>query len=855
MTDAPAAPPAPESSLVFDEGERRALVDGWLDQARTGSVVEAFERACAAIGQRAALVLGDGMLAPIVRAVVANVAERFPGLRSAEVDARGLRLAHSSGIGEDALAETLVALLGVLGELSGRVLEPALRAIIAPDQRQHVASGVVATKKGRGRSSGATDVEAFPIPSDYGRLAGLYATQRVLSRSHGVEKACDELLPVLTNALPVRAAVLLDTTQDLLSMWTWTAEGVPVGELEAARDHARAVLGYLTPGRQMPSSVVSRGAPLAGGVAEGQEQRAFVTLPLVVRGRVFGAFSIEAAAAIDEEDLLFVSALASQLAVALDRRHDQLELEAARFEAQRATRRLEDLQAIANAALEGASLDESLDAVLRALCEIFAIEAATVLLVNPDKGALSHRSSVGLGDAELALLCGPDVAGKVAAKGEAMFFDDLWELAADAGCEPRVHSVLGAPLRVRDRVAGVLCLASGGVRQFAYDELRLLELAADRIATILDNASLYERALAAIRSRDGLMAIVSHDLKNPLSTIMLGSQMLQSEDPAVLDLVASIERAVGLMRRLIADLRDVSAIEEGRLSIATRPESVSKLVHDAVALIEDSAAKKGLALASELHADDLVVDCDRERLIQVLANLLSNAVKFTTKGRRVIVSSHEGAPGWLSLNVTDEGRGIAEGDLPYVFDHYWQAEETAHLGTGLGLAIAKGIVEAHRGRISVQSRVGEGTTFTIELPLASEMVPCEPPAEERDPVRHRGARVLVAEDEPTARAALIALLEDEGFVVTAAGNGAEALAELEANGTDVLVADVEMPGLRGPELVRLARERLGQVPAILMTGHEGDVVAELGIEARHVSKPLDVAELVKAICEALDGES
>ena len=693
----------------------------------------------------------------------------------------------------------------------------------------------------------------LPIPIDHDRLAPLYEIQSVLAQRIDIENACEAFLPIVTRVLPVRTVVLLDTTQGVHRALQWAATGIPGAELEAARDHALQTLKYLARDESRSANVVSRVAVLVGGVVEQITPRHFITLPLVLDGQVFGVFQLEGASAFGERDLLFINVVVNQLAIALDRHHVQLVLETTRFEVERANRRLRDLQSISDAALEGTTLDESLAVVLPALRSIFGTDAAAVLLASADGTMLRRRSSVGLDDvSDFEVAVGAGAAGRIAAGTTAMFFDDLNDVdgVSPALLATGIRSLLGAPMHARNRMTGVLFVASRAARGFAHDELELVTMIADRIGTIIDNAALYELALAAIRSRDAVMCVVSHDLRNPLSAIQMCTEIL--DDPQLVTPVTIIKRSVDVMARLIADLRDVGSIEAGHLSIRTRPEPATGLVRDAIEGVQDAAAKKSLRLAAKMPTDDRILDCDRIRIVQVLTNLLSNAIKFTPKGGSITLSMTEVEPGHARLSVEDTGAGIAEADLPHVFDRYWQAKATAHLGTGLGLAIAKGIVDAHGGVLSVESRAGRGTTFSFTLRLALEEAT-------RASARSQlgaGVRVLIVDDEPNALSALASLLEDEGFLVETAKDGLAALPKVRDFAPDILVVDVEMPGLKGDDLVRKVREDRPELPAILMTGHDARAVAAARRElsAGYIGKPLDIDELVSAIHRGLGKE-
>jgi PAS domain S-box-containing protein len=222
----------------------------------------------------------------------------------------------------------------------------------------------------------------------------------------------------------------------------------------------------------------------------------------------------------------------------------------------------------------------------------------------------------------------------------------------------------------------------------------------------------------AVRSRDDLLATVSHDLRGPLGVIAMAVDGLTPPEGAPVKQVAAIDRAVKRMTKLIQDLLDMASIESGHLSVDPTPLDVESVVEEAIDSVLPAAAAKQVVVSAELPALPRLVHADRGRVLQVLGNIIGNALKFTRSGGRISVRARAGEPGFVELAVTDTGPGIAADQLPRVFERFWQAKETARAGTGLGLAICKGIVQQHGGTIWVESQVGEGTTFYFTLPLA-----------------------------------------------------------------------------------------------------------------------------------------
>ena len=293
-------------------------------------------------------------------------------------------------------------------------------------------------------------------------------------------------------------------------------------------------------------------------------------------------------------------------------------------------------------------------------------------------------------------------------------------------------SLIFAPLWAREHALGLLIFGAtedSGRRYSSTDVTLALEVGR-RAALAVDNALLYQAAEEAARARDVMLGVVSHDLKNPLSTISLAASFLLEDvipDDGTRAVerkqLGAVQRAAERMFRLIHDLLDVAAIEGGRISLGRRRvQTVPPLIDDALDLLRPLASAKTIDLVTEVPEVLPSIDVDRDRLLQVFSNLGGNALKFTPEGGRVaIVVRVDGDA--LQFTVADTGPGIDEANLRHVFDRFWQAETTAHLGTGLGLAIAKGIVEAHGGQIGVTSTLGEGTQFSFTIPIGATSTP------------------------------------------------------------------------------------------------------------------------------------
>jgi signal transduction histidine kinase len=223
-----------------------------------------------------------------------------------------------------------------------------------------------------------------------------------------------------------------------------------------------------------------------------------------------------------------------------------------------------------------------------------------------------------------------------------------------------------------------------------------------------------ERAEEAVRDLEQVMAVVSHDLRNPLNNLLMGVRVLADEGPDLAQKVAIISRAARQMNRLVNDLVDMSSIRARRLRVESTEASSEALLDDALEDAADGAAAKNVTMVRE-PTPSLTVRCDPRRIAQVLGNLMGNAVKFSDPGGTVHVGARADALE-VSFFVRNGGHGIAPENLQRVFERHWQAPETAALGQGLGLFIAKGIVDAHGGRIWAESEPGGETTFSFALP-------------------------------------------------------------------------------------------------------------------------------------------
>jgi PAS domain S-box-containing protein len=284
------------------------------------------------------------------------------------------------------------------------------------------------------------------------------------------------------------------------------------------------------------------------------------------------------------------------------------------------------------------------------------------------------------------------------------------------------------PLTARGRTLGAITLASSvSRRRYSTHDLELAMAVAARAALAVDNARLYSRAQQAARAREEVLAFVSHDLRNPLATVLLNASALMEAIPAdrlwpeEREQLEWIARSSEQMNRVIQDLLDVARIETGRLPLKVARVSVGSLLHDACTLLQPLAAEKRVTLQNAALADRLTVRVDRERLLRVLSNLIGNSIKFTAPGGFVRIGV-EALEHQIRFSVEDSGIGIAPEDRPYIFDRYWQGRRRAFGrdgGSGLGLAIAKGIVETHGGTIWFESAVGSGSTFYFTLPTSS----------------------------------------------------------------------------------------------------------------------------------------
>lgn len=396
------------------------------------------------------------------------------------------------------------------------------------------------------------------------------------------------------------------------------------------------------------------------------------------------------------------------------------------------------LQTGTDAALAHQSLEAVLQRVLEQVRAALGADSAVVVLPTDEGDALVARAAVGLDDQtaqQWRVPWGRGIAGRIAQTRAPLIVDDMQTTEIEVVrpyLRTHVRSLLGVPLLAGTRLVGVLHVATIQPRRFTRNDVLLLQFAADRLARTIAHAQLDAaeqqargQAEEAVRLRDQVLALASHDLRAPLTAIAGRATLIeqrlergQAVEPAWLhEQVTHVNRAITRMVRTIDDLLDVARLQMGEsLPLERADVELEALVEEVVA--EYGTPQRPAALVVERPAEEVRVQGDRSRLARVLHNLIGNALKYSPRQTPVVVRlAREGAT--ARLEVRDQGVGIPAAEIPQVFTRFFRAATAAGIsGTGLGLAGSKALVEQHGGTITLQSTEGAGTTVTVRLPLA-----------------------------------------------------------------------------------------------------------------------------------------
>lgn len=712
---------------------------------------------------------------------------------------------------------------------------------------------------------------ASPILGPGGAISGAVLVTRdeterrllqIASREHAELLALDvEVSRVLAAAAPL-SETLCEVTEIMVAklgvavVQVWTVkEGGDFLELQASAgltqvdsDNARIPVGSLTVGTiaQSRKPYLTNDAmndPSLGNQAWIQAEGlvAFAGYPLLVANRSVGVLELFARYKLSETTLAALRVIAISVAQAIERIRIERHLEARELWLSATLSSIGDAVVATDAAgvvtylnpvastLTGWSLEEAQGRPLHDIFPIFNQHTGEPV-PNPVDKVLRDGKVVGL--ANHTVLRHRD--------GRLIPIEDS-----------------AAPIRSTEGLIGVVLVFYDATAPRAQEAEREQMLKAEA-ASRREADRLRDIAEAANLAKDEFLARVSHDLRNPLGSILGWAAILKAEHSESSRMgkgLEVIERNAKAQAQLIEDLLDVSRIASGKMKLQLATLSVERTVQEALDPARIAASAKGVNLLVEVDPEAGSIIADPDRIRQALWNLAANAIKFTATGGTVRVSANRESS-QLTLAVADSGIGIAPEFLPHVFDKFTQAESGSRRssGLGLGLAIVRHVGELHGGTVTVESKgLGHGTCFTIHLPIRAGLPPQKEEVlrpEERASRTLEGVEVLIVDDEADAREILIAILEQFGANVVAASSAKEALEQLRSKRFDALVSDVTMPEDDGYAMIRALRTlsdpKLARMPAIALTAmaRSADRVKALTAGfTTHVSKPVEPAEL------------
>jgi signal transduction histidine kinase/DNA-binding response OmpR family regulator len=458
------------------------------------------------------------------------------------------------------------------------------------------------------------------------------------------------------------------------------------------------------------------------------------------------------------------------------------------------------------------------------------------------------------------LVAGRDVVGKPLLtalpelRGQGIF--ELLQGVLRAG-KPFIHQALRVDLQ-RQPGAGLEEVFFNLVYEPLKNERGEVHAIAVVATDVTDLVRARQAAEEANRAKDEFMAMLGHELRNPLSPMLTTLELMRLRAPEVLERERGIlERQVQHLARLVDDLLDVSRIARGMVDLKREVVELASVVAAAVEQVSPLLEERGHYLRLSVPRHGLRVVADPARLAQVFFNLLHNAAKYTDPGGHLTVFAHREGPE-VSLSVRDDGVGIAPELQPRVFETFFQARQDvdrAKGGLGLGLALVKSLSELHGGKVAVESPgVGKGTTFTVRLPLAMDTAPAEGPGEPRAERLLTGPgpgiRILVVDDNVDAAESMAEVLELLGNQVRVAHDGLEALRLARESVPDLALLDIGLPVIDGYELAQRLRSEHPGLRLVAVSGYGQDADRAAALQAgfsRHLVKPVSLQEIESVV--------
>ena len=579
-----------------------------------------------------------------------------------------------------------------------------------------------------------------------------------------------------------------------------------------------------------------------------------LAVPMLAHGRAVGSMLLVRSRSSDpftEEDRQTVTELGRRAALAIDNALLFTATREAQARAESASEQLRKREELAAALSTAVTPQQVASVIIRHGLEMLGAGTGLVALIHEAGGKLELLRAAGLTEdlragweQIITELPNPLVDALVGQKPIELGAGEWAARYPELASTGIVHGHLVAgPLISGEHAVGIVAFAADDTRELSGDASSFVEGCCVSCALALERAQLYEReenaharAERAIRSRDEMLGIVAHDLRNPVGSIAMYASLMLEMATTGDQRTKYLRAIIGSTRQvdgLIQELLDVARVEAGQLHLDREPLAPGDIARESLQGVEGVAIEKGITIDLDIPDSLSAVDADRRRVLQVLSNLLGNAVKFTPAGGRVEVRAERLGSEILFL-VADTGPGIPGENLPHLFDRFWQAKEARRGGAGLGLAIAKGIVEAHGGRIGVESVPDQGSTFFFTLPTWGAAGPVEEEgAEPAETTVHDTAaplRVLLADDHPFILRGLGEHLGcAPGFeVVGQAATGQEAVAKARELRPDVVVMDLVMPGIGGVEAIRRIHAIDPRIKLLALTGEsEADALLEV----------------------------